>query len=287
MSVATSTCDAAGLEVGERARCAASGSCCRGSRSPRCRRVSSCSASRLAPCLVRVNTSAWSIRPRLDEVAEQLALAVAVDRVDDLRRRARPAVLRGATSTGAGSSSSPSASARISSENVAENSRFWRRVRQQREDAADVADEAHVEHPVGLVEHEDLDLRQVDGALAERGRAGGRAWRRGSRRRARSARICGLDADAAVDRRSERIACWRRRCGRSRRPGARARGSASRISARMARGRARRSGARRASRCSIGSTNAAVLPVPVWAPASRSRPSSTSGIARAGRGWVV
>ena len=29
----------------------------------------------------------------------------------------------------------------------------------------------------------------------------------------------------------------------------------------------------------IGSTNAAVLPVPVWAPASRSRPASTSGIA--------
>ena len=29
----------------------------------------------------------------------------------------------------------------------------------------------------------------------------------------------------------------------------------------------------------IGSTNAAVLPVPVWAPASRSRPARTSGIA--------
>jgi len=37
---------------------------------------------------------------------------------------------------------------------------------QQREDAADVGQEAHVEHPVGLVEHEDLDRRQVDVALA-------------------------------------------------------------------------------------------------------------------------
>ena len=41
--------------------------------------------------------------------------------------------------------------------------------------------------------------------------------------------------------------------------------------------RSRAGGAAR--RCSIGSTKAAVLPVPVWAPASRSRPSSTSGIA--------
>ena len=39
-------------------------------------------------------------------------------------------------------------------------------LRQQREDALDVADEAHVEHPVRLVEHEDLDVAQVDGALA-------------------------------------------------------------------------------------------------------------------------
>ena len=35
------------------------------------------------------------------------------------------------------------------------------------DDLADVADEAHVEHPVGLVEHEDLDVRQVDRPLPE------------------------------------------------------------------------------------------------------------------------
>jgi hypothetical protein len=33
--------------------------------------------------------------------------------------------------------------------------------RQQREDAPDVADEAHVQHAVGFVKHQDLDMRQV------------------------------------------------------------------------------------------------------------------------------
>ena len=36
--------------------------------------------------------------------------------------------------------------------------------RQQGEDAPDVADEAHVEHAVGLVQHQNLDMRQIDGA---------------------------------------------------------------------------------------------------------------------------
>ena len=35
------------------------------------------------------------------------------------------------------------------------------------QDPLDVVDEAHVEHAVGLVEHEDLDAAQVDGALAD------------------------------------------------------------------------------------------------------------------------
>ncbi len=73
--------------------------------------------------------------------------------------------LRRATSIIAGALSSVSASALISSENVAENSRFCRRFGKLREDALDVADEAHVEHPVGLVQHQDLDVRKIDGAL--------------------------------------------------------------------------------------------------------------------------
>ena len=37
--------------------------------------------------------------------------------------------------------------------------------RHQGQQAADVADEAHVEHAVGLIEHQDLNLIQVDGTL--------------------------------------------------------------------------------------------------------------------------
>ncbi|CAB3900878.1 hypothetical protein LMG26858_04229 [Achromobacter anxifer] len=37
---------------------------------------------------------------------------------------------------------------------------------QQREDLADVADEAHVQHAVGFVQHQDLDAGQVHGLLA-------------------------------------------------------------------------------------------------------------------------
>ena len=36
---------------------------------------------------------------------------------------------------------------------------------QKTDDALDVWNEAHVEHAVGLIEHQHLDLRQVDGAL--------------------------------------------------------------------------------------------------------------------------
>jgi hypothetical protein len=39
--------------------------------------------------------------------------------------------------------------------------------RHQRENLPDVVDEAHVEHAVGFVQHEDLDARQVDGALTD------------------------------------------------------------------------------------------------------------------------
>ena len=37
--------------------------------------------------------------------------------------------------------------------------------RQCRQHLADIADETHVEHAVGFVQHQDLDARQVDGAL--------------------------------------------------------------------------------------------------------------------------
>ena len=73
--------------------------------------------------------------------------------------------MRRATSTTTGSVRKECASSRISWVNVAENSRFCRSLRQQGQNAADVADEAHVEHAIRLVQHQDLDAAQVDGLL--------------------------------------------------------------------------------------------------------------------------
>ena len=50
---------------------------------------------------------------------------------------------------------------------MAENIRFWRLRREQRDDLLDIRQEAHVEHPVGLVEDEDLDLAEVGDLLAD------------------------------------------------------------------------------------------------------------------------
>ncbi len=101
---------------------------------------------------------------RLDQVGEQLALAVAIDRVDfladDLHRRiaARDFDHR-----------------RRIQEAVGERLDLRRKGRreqqvlpalgQEGEDALDVADEAHVQHAVGFVEHQYLDVREIDGAL--------------------------------------------------------------------------------------------------------------------------
>ena len=49
---------------------------------------------------------------------------------------------------------------------VAENSRFCRFCGSTASTRLDVVDEAHVEHAVGFVEHEDLDMREVERALA-------------------------------------------------------------------------------------------------------------------------
>src|SRR5512144_2466342 len=98
-------------------------------RIPSC---SSCVASRFAPCLVRVKTRAWSIRPLL------------IMWLSSSRFRSR--------STGWTTWVTRSVA--------------WLRG-EDREDLADVADEPHVEHPVGFVEDEDLDVRQVDGPLGD------------------------------------------------------------------------------------------------------------------------
>jgi len=119
---------------------------------------------------------------------EQLALAPGVDGVRDLRHQLYGRVAA-ATSTVTDPSMKEPASLRISSGKVAENSKFWRFTGRQGEDLADVVDEAHVEHPVGFVEHQDLDLAQIDRFLLHVNRAAGRR------------------GDQNVDAAAQRVAC--------------------------------------------------------------------------------
>ena len=58
-----------------------------------------------------------------------------------------------------------SASSAISCGMVAEKNSVCRCFGQHGDDLADVVDEAHVEHAVGFVEHEDFDLVEAHGAL--------------------------------------------------------------------------------------------------------------------------
>ena len=100
-----------------------------------------------------------------DEVAEQLALALAIDRVTTVTSGV--AEFWGVTWTVAGSWRKPCASERISAEKVAENRSSEVADREYVDHLTDVADEAHVEHAIGLVEDEDLDGREVDRPLAD------------------------------------------------------------------------------------------------------------------------
>ena len=101
---------------------------------------------------------------RLHQVREELAFAVLVDRVrdlgDELDRHIAP---RDFNRYGVAHE------ARRERAHVLGKSRREEQVLpfrgQQCQHAADVVDEAHVEHAVGLVQDEDLDLAQVDGLL--------------------------------------------------------------------------------------------------------------------------
>ena len=87
----------------------------------------------------------------------------------------------------------------MSSENVAENMQVLALRRQQGEDLLDVGQEAHVEHPVRLVEDEDLDLAQVRRPAGRRGRAAGPGVATRISTPPRRALVCGSDRHAAVD----------------------------------------------------------------------------------------
>ena len=245
--------------------------------------VVSCSARRLAPCLVRVKTSACVDPTRTDELAEQRALAVAVDLDDHLVHERSGGVLgrdldhrRVDDEVG-----------REALDLVGERGREQQvlaRHGKQREDLAQVMDEAHVQHAVGLVEHEHLDPGQVDGPLRHMVEqpAG-----RGDDDLGALAQAPDLvvEPDATVDRgRADRALVAvdanalfdleRELASRDEHEHA-DRATDGRLAA-VVYGRRR---VVLVSRWRIGSTNAAVLPVPVWAPASTSRPASTCGIA--------
>jgi uncharacterized protein len=136
--------------------------------------------------------------------------------------------------------------------------------------------EAHVEHAVGLVEHDHLDVGEVDVALlhqveqppgrrdedvdaarAAPGAAGPRRRRR--RRRVGEAEAAPKVGEGVADLGRE-LARRREHQHADRSPPAACGGAAAR-------------------RCRIGSAKAAVLPVPVCAQPSTSRPASTAGIA--------
>jgi hypothetical protein len=171
----------------------------------------------------------------LDEVAEELALPLAVDHVNDLGHELGGGIARRDLDRGRVVEQSVGKASDVVGEGSREEQVLTTR-RQHGKDLADVADEAHVKHPVGLVEDEDLDPRQVDGALADGGRAGGRASRRRSPGPARKRADLRVEADAAVDRGRADRGSGRRTSGRSPRPGARARAVGVRIRRTDARG---------------------------------------------------
>ena len=144
-----------------------------------------------------------------DQVGEQLLLAVAVDRVDEL-----------ADGLGGGAVAGDLDRLRVREDRAREALDVVREggreqqgllaVGQQVQDPADVGHEAHVQHPVRLVEDEDLHLGQVRGALADEVQE---AARRGDEDLDAGEQLLDLrvERDAAVDdRRTQRAPCARR-----------------------------------------------------------------------------
>ncbi len=124
------------------------------------------SATLLAPNLVRVNTSTWLQLCSLMMCASSAFFLprptgwmVCVMRCT--------VVLRGVTCTLCGFFSKVAARSRISSLNVAENSRLCLSLGQHCQHLFDVVDEAHVEHAVGFVQHQHLNLTQVQHTLLQ------------------------------------------------------------------------------------------------------------------------
>ena len=192
------------------------------------------------------------------------------------------AVLRGVTSTLAGLSSNEAASRRTSSENVAENRRLWRFAgtrsstrRMSRMKPMSSMRSASSRTRTSTCERsmrstvEEPTRRGDDnrGPGAERAHLGFEADSAVDRRRA-DPTMGAVGAHAALDLEGELAG--------GREDEARPRGASPAAVADVG---PVTTGWESASRWRIGRTNAAVLPVPVWAPARTSRPDRTSGIA--------
>ena len=136
----------------------------------------------------------------LEQLDQPVELVLGRDRdervVDDAvavaRRRARR------PRSGSGCRVYARASSPTSPSSVAEKSIVWRSRGSAAEDLLDLRAEAHVEHPVGLVEDEDPDVVERDRAGARSGPAAGPASRRRCARPSRRF-ACARDRRAAVD----------------------------------------------------------------------------------------
>ena len=236
-------------------------------------------ATRSAPRLVRAKTM---VRPTPGPVTSATRRPrLAAVSVGSTRCSTRSTVVAcGATSTRTGSLRNWAASVATSARHGrGEERRLAARV-QGGDDLPHRLDEAHVEHAVGLVEHDEAGLVEHGSRGRPSGRSAGPASRRRRRRRGPSpgpGRCATCRRGSAASRAGRR----RRRRGSSPRSARRARGSARA----PARGRSSAPGRLPSSRswCRIGSAKAAVLPVPVWAMPRMSRPASCGAIACA---WI-
>ena len=159
--------------------------------SARTPRASSCSARRFAPCLVRVNTSTRFIVGSRSTSLSSARLSARSTSSTHCATRLDGARRPGATATSHGvdqDACRPACGSRRASSPRTSGSAA---ARQRRDDAADVVDEAHVQHAIGLVEHEHLDGLEAARDPAPSGRAGGPGVATRMSTSRRSASTCG------------------------------------------------------------------------------------------------
>ena len=143
--------------------------------------------------------------PASDQVAEELALALPIDRDDDLANQLDHGVAARDLDLGMVVQQPGRETANLVRERGAEQ-QVLPLGREQVDDLADIADEAHVEHAIGFVQDQDLDVAEVDRALPDvvEQPSRGRHDDLGTRSERAYLRI---EADAAVDRRrADRVA---------------------------------------------------------------------------------